>query len=60
MCDVWGGGWGDITTHEIQSSKSTGLFNKMAMMALDCLPDPYCTNEMVGNIRWSGGFEQFW
>ena len=29
-------------------------------MALDCSPDPYYTNEIVGNIRWSGGFEQFW
>ena len=28
-------------------------------MALDCSPDPYCTDEMVGNIRWGGGFEQF-
>ena len=25
------------------------------MMALDCSPYPYCTNEMVGNIRRSRG-----
>ena len=29
-------------------------------MALDRSLDLYCTNEMVDNIRWSGGFEQFW
>ena len=29
-------------------------------MVLDRSPDPYCTNEMVGNIRWCGGFEQVW
>ena len=32
----------------------------MVMTALDSSSDPYRTNEMVGNIRWSGGFEQFW
>ena len=47
------------------SSKFQSLFsgknnNKRAMMALDRSPEPYCTNEMVGNIRWSGRFEQFW
>ena len=34
-------------------------YHKRAMMALDCSPDPYGTNEMVGNIWWSG-VEQFW
>ena len=28
-------------------------------MALDHSPDPYWSNEMVGNIRWNGEFEQF-
>ena len=29
-------------------------------MTLDSSPDPYSTNEMVGNIKWSERFEQFW
>ena len=42
----------DRITHENKT-------NKMAMMTLDPSPDPCCMNEMVGNIRWNGGFEHF-
>ena len=33
------------------------ITNKRAIMALDRSSDPFCTNEMVGNIRWSRVFE---
>ena len=29
-------------------------------MILNCSPDPFCTKEMVGNIRQNKGSEQYW
>ena len=48
--------WGLVlSTHNMFSWR-----NKRAIMALNRSPDPFCTNEMVGNIRQNRGSEQFW